>query len=60
MKVGKSKVSAQLNVNNLLDHEYFTQAQSYASSLNTSAGYNSGFVAYGAPRTFMGSIGIQY
>jgi iron complex outermembrane receptor protein len=60
MKVGKSKISAQLNVNNLLDHEYFTQAQSYASSLNTSAGYNSGFVAYGAPRTFMGSIRVEF
>ena len=60
MKVGKSKVSAQLNVNNLLDHEYYSQAQSYASSLNTSAGYNAGFVAYGAPRTFMGSIRVEF
>lgn len=53
MKVGKSKVTAQLNVNNLLDKQYFT-------GLNTIRGANSTVVDFGAPRTFMGSVSIQY
>ena len=53
MKVGKSKVTAQLNVNNLLDKQYFT-------GLNTIRGANSAVVDFGAPRTFMGSVSIQY
>jgi iron complex outermembrane receptor protein len=52
LKVGKSKLSLQLNVNNLLDKNYFTNGQITAG--------NYGNVIFGTPRTFMGSIGIQY
>ncbi|MDO9214083.1 MAG: TonB-dependent receptor [Methylococcales bacterium] len=47
-KVGKSKVTAQLNVDNLLDKTYIGSIYSYGPS------------NYGAPRTFMGSIKIEY
>ena len=46
--VGKSKVTAQLNVDNLLDKSYIGSIYSYGPS------------NYGAPRTFMGSIKIEY
>lgn len=46
MDVGKSKVTAQFNVNNLLDKHYFT-------GLNTIGSSNSGIVDFGVPRTFM-------
>lgn len=64
--VGKSKVTVQFNVTNLLDKRYFT---------NINAGFNdpaifgdqatygqifSAYAPYGAPRTVMGSINIQY
>ncbi len=48
-KVGPSKVSVQLNVDNLLDKEYFD------------AGGNSVFAAIpGAPRTFLGSVRVEW
>jgi iron complex outermembrane recepter protein len=46
--VGKSRVTAQLNVDNLLDKTYIGSIYSYGPS------------NYGAPRTFMGSIKIEY
>ena len=54
-KAGKAKVNLQLNVQNLLDKSYFTNAVSYYYP-------NSGFsyVSFGTPRTFMGSINVQY
>ena len=51
-EVGKSKVTAQLNVDNLLNKSYFTNGVNYGS--------NVGFVNFSIPRTFMGSINIQY
>jgi iron complex outermembrane recepter protein len=45
---GKSKVTAQLNVDNLLDKTY------------TSSIYSYGPTNYGAPRTFMGSLRFEY
>ena len=52
--VGKSKVTVQLNVNNLLDKNYYT-------GLNTqSVFFNSAYLDFGMPRTFMGSIGVQF
>ncbi|MEI8210190.1 MAG: hypothetical protein WCG16_13355, partial [Methylococcales bacterium] len=45
-------VLSQLNVNNLLDKNYFTNGQIAAG--------NYGNVIFGTPRTFMGSIGIQF
>lgn len=48
MKMGKTLVTAQLNVNNVSDEKYF-------------AGTNTGnFIAFGAPRTFLGSLRIEY
>ncbi|AMK76726.1 MULTISPECIES: TonB-dependent siderophore receptor [Methylomonas] len=47
-QVGKSRITAQLNVDNLLD-------KTYAASI-----YSYGPTYYGAPRTFMGAIKIEY
>ncbi|NOS76055.1 MAG: TonB-dependent receptor, partial [Methyloglobulus sp.] len=52
-EIGKAKVTAQLNVNNLLDKHYFSSHQLYRD-------FNEGYVEYGQPRTFMGSITVQY
>ena len=49
-KVGKSKVTAQLNVDNLLDKTYYA-AQGFG-------GGTAGFA--GTPRAFLGSIRIEY
>jgi iron complex outermembrane receptor protein len=53
VKVGKSKVTTQLNVNNLLDRDSFTTITA-VPSLNTAQG------SYLTPRTFMGSIRVEY
>ncbi|MEQ1560109.1 MAG: TonB-dependent receptor [Methyloglobulus sp.] len=48
MKVGKSKVSLQLNANNLLDKTYYT-------------GNNTGsMIGVGQPRSFMGSVKVEF
>lgn len=48
MKLGSSNITAQLNVDNLLDKRYF-------------AGTNSVyFITPGAPRTFLGSLRIEF
>ncbi len=47
-KVGKTHVTAQLNADNLLDKTYHGGVYSYGPAL------------YGAPRTFMGAIKIEY
>ena len=51
--VGKSKVTAQFNIDNLLDKSYITNAVPI-SDANYSA------VTFSTPRTFMGSINVQY
>jgi iron complex outermembrane recepter protein len=56
LNVGKSKINAQLNVNNLLDKHYFTGLQTSGGLI----GFQQGNVDFGQPRTFMGSINIQY
>ncbi|MBD9360563.1 TonB-dependent siderophore receptor [Methylomonas fluvii] len=48
-KVGASKLTTQLNVNNLLGKEYYPAS---AFSRNS--------IEMGAPRTFMGSVRIEY
>jgi iron complex outermembrane receptor protein len=53
IKVGKSKITAQLNVNNLLDKYYLT-------SLYTSDAPQQTYANFGMPRNFMGSVSIQY
>ncbi|MBK8815559.1 MAG: TonB-dependent receptor [Methylococcaceae bacterium] len=52
-QLGDAKVSVQLNVANLLDKRYFT---SFAG-LND---FQGAWADFGTPRTFMGSINIQY
>jgi iron complex outermembrane recepter protein len=51
--IGKAKVTAQLNVNNLLD-------KYYATGGGASFGSNQSYFDFGQPRTFMGSVNIQY
>jgi iron complex outermembrane receptor protein len=46
--IGKSRVTAQLNIDNLLDKTYTASIYSYGPTY------------YGAPRTFMGAIKIEY
>ncbi len=48
IKIGVTRVTAQLNVINVSDERYFV-------------GTNSGnFITVGAPRTFMGSLRVEY
>lgn len=47
-KVGGSKLTTQFNLNNLLDKEYYP------------ASFNRNGIEVGAPRTFMGSLRIEY
>ncbi|NOU21665.1 MAG: TonB-dependent siderophore receptor, partial [Methyloglobulus sp.] len=60
-KLGDMTVSAQLNISNLLDKQYYSDIQSY---IERPDGENRRFlrsnVSYGEPRTFMGQISIQY
>ncbi len=57
LKIGGQKFTAQLNVNNLLDKNYY----SYAGNVTqTAGGYDSGYVNFGMPRSFMGSIRIEF
>jgi iron complex outermembrane recepter protein len=51
-EVGKSKINLQLNVDNLLDKSYITDR-------NTSFGTYT-YASFSTPRTFMGSINVQY
>lgn len=48
MNVGKSKVTLQLNANNLLDKTYY-------SGTNTGS-----MIGFGQPRTFMGSVKVEF
>jgi len=47
-KIGDTRVTAQLNIDNLLDQSYIASIYSYDPS------------NYGAPRTFMGSVKVEY
>jgi len=50
-KVGKSKVTAQLNINNLLDKTYFPDAY-WCDACSTRT--------IGAPRSFLGSVKLEF
>jgi iron complex outermembrane receptor protein len=52
-EVGKSKITAQLNVDNFLDKTYVT-------NVVAQPGANFANVTFSTPRTFMGSINVQY
>ena len=53
LNVGKAKVTAQFNINNLLDKHYYSGIFTQQLSRN-------GGVDFGQPRTFMGQVSIQY
>ena len=55
--IGKSKVTIQLNVDNLLDKHYYTNINGI---YNEPAGAYAAYANYGTPRTVMGSISLQY
>ncbi len=50
LKVGKSRVTAQLNVKNLFDKEYFPN----------SIRFGRGRTTVGTPRSFLGSVRIEF
>jgi len=50
-EVGKSRITAQLNVDNLLNKDYFSNPSNYGSGVD---------VNFAIPRTFMGSIKVDY
>ena len=52
-EVGKSKITAQLNIDNLLDKSYVTNVTPVSSG-------NIAYVGFSTPRTFMGSINVEY
>ncbi len=52
MKVGKSKVTTQLNINNLLNKYYFT-----GGGLDAPSGM---FATFGQPRFVMGSVKVEF
>ncbi|NOU23325.1 MAG: TonB-dependent receptor [Methyloglobulus sp.] len=58
-KLGDMTVSAQLNINNLLDEQYYSDIQAFPSRIGSDK-YLRSTVSYGEPRMFMGQISIQY
>ena len=56
--IGKSKVTVQFNITNLLDKRYFTNINALYNE--PTFNFYSASAAYGAPRTFMGSIRVEY
>ena len=56
--IGKSKVTVQFNITNLLDKRYFTNINALYN--DPTFNFYSASAAYGAPRTFMGSIRVEY
>jgi iron complex outermembrane recepter protein len=58
LDIKDAKITAQLNVSNLLDKRYYTGA-----AIDNTGDANAGigmFANFGQPRTFMGSISVQY
>jgi iron complex outermembrane receptor protein len=54
-KIGDTTITAQLNVNNLLDKRYFSGHSTFFES-----GLRGANVDFGQPRTFMGQVSVQY
>ena len=63
-EVGKTKISAQLNVENLLDKRYYTGGGGVTIEPDPVTGNQpverALYVNFGAPRTFMGSINVEF
>lgn len=56
----EKKVTAQLNISNLLDTTYYTEAMLGFFSSAFDPGLSAGFRRYGAPRTFRGSLRVEF
>lgn len=50
LPLAKAKTTVQFNIENLLDHRYYT----------ASSAFNSNFVVPGSPRTFLGSVKVEF
>lgn len=57
LNVGKSKITAQVNVNNLLDKKYLLNATVPGYPMS---GFDSGYVNFGQPRSVRGSIKVEF
>ncbi|NOS75628.1 MAG: TonB-dependent receptor [Methyloglobulus sp.] len=57
LDIKDAKISAQLNVNNLLDKRYYTGAAIDGVGSSSGSGM---YATFSQPRTFMGSISVQY
>jgi iron complex outermembrane recepter protein len=55
--IDKAKVTVQFNINNLLDKQYYSSLTSNGVGL---IGNTAAYADFGLPRTFMGSINVQY
>jgi iron complex outermembrane recepter protein len=55
--IDKAKVTVQFNINNLLDKHYYSGLTTNGGGL---AGIKPAYADFGQPRTFMGSISVQY
>jgi iron complex outermembrane recepter protein len=56
-EIDKAKVTVQFNINNLLDKQYYSSLTSNGVGL---VGNTAAYADFGQPRTFMGSINVQY
>ncbi len=50
-KLGPSKITAQFNVDNLLDKDYFVGVENPSTRVGAH---------FGAPRSFLGSIRVEF
>ncbi|NOU23826.1 MAG: TonB-dependent receptor [Methyloglobulus sp.] len=55
--IDKAKITVQFNINNLLDKHYYSGLTTNGIGLT---GIKSAYADFGEPRTFMGSINVQY
>jgi iron complex outermembrane recepter protein len=55
--IDKAKVTVQFNIDNLLDKQYYSGISTNGVGLT---GIKSAYADFGQPRTFMGSINVQY
>ena len=53
-------MTAQLNIGNLLDTTYYREGIGTAFASPLAPGLSEGFRRYGAPRTFRGSLRVEF
>ncbi|NOS73995.1 MAG: TonB-dependent receptor [Methyloglobulus sp.] len=56
----QARVNLQLNIDNLLDKSYISNASPSRYDPINDFDYNIGYVTFSTPRTFMGSINVEY